>query len=256
LCLESIWHNTDHPNYEVVVVDNASTDGTPAYLRYLAERHANLRIVLNATNQGFARANNQGIAEATGTSLVLLNNDTVVPHGWLTRLVGHLRDSGIGMAGPVTNFVGNEAKIDAPYRTWGEMEEFAAERARRYEGQVADIYMLAMFCVAMRRETYERVGPLDEQFGVGMFEDDDYARRVIAAGLRVVCVADTFVHHVGQAAFKVLIERGEYDALFETNRRKYEVKWQRPWKKHEHRPLPFTATTYPAPGAEPAAEAT
>ena len=254
LCLESILQNTDHPNYEVIVVDNASTDGTPAYLRYLAGADAHVKIVLNPTNNGFARANNQGLALTDADDLVLLNNDTVVPHGWLTRLVGHLRDEGVGLVGPVTNFVGNEARIDAPYHTWGEMEEFAAERARRYEGQIADISMLAMFCVAMTRETFNTVGPLDEQFGVGMFEDDDYARRVEAAGLRIVCAADTFVHHVGQAAFKVLIERGEYDAIFEENRRRYEAKWGRAWKKHENKPLPFAATTYPPPAAEPVLE--
>jgi GT2 family glycosyltransferase/glycosyltransferase involved in cell wall biosynthesis len=242
LCLESIVRNTDHPNYEVIVVDNASVDGTPAYLRYAASQHPHVKVVLNAANEGFARANNQGLAEATGDDFVLLNNDTVVPHGWLTRLAGHLRDTGIGLVGPVTNFVGNEAKVEPAYRTWGEMEHFAAERARRYEGQLADISMLAMYCVAMRRETWERVGPLDEQFGIGMFEDDDYARRVLAEGLRVVCAADVFVHHVGQAAFKLLIERGEYDALFEGNRQRFEAKWQGTWQRHEQRALPFEPT--------------
>jgi GT2 family glycosyltransferase len=108
----------------------------------------------------------------------------------------------------------------------------------------------------MRRETWQRVGALDEQFGIGMFEDDDYARRVLAEGLRIVCAADVFVHHVGQAAFKVLIERGEYDALFEANRRRFEAKWQQPWQRHEHRPLPFEATrragALPAPHLEDA----
>jgi GT2 family glycosyltransferase/glycosyltransferase involved in cell wall biosynthesis len=249
LCLESIVRNTDHPNYEVVVVDNASVDGTPAYLRYVASQHPHITVILNSANEGFARANNIGLAAATGDDLVLLNNDTVVPHGWLSRLAGHLRDTGIGLVGPVTNFVGNEARVDPAYRTWGEMELFAAERARRYEGQVADISMLAMYCVAMRRDTWERVGPLDEQFGIGMFEDDDYARRVLAEGLRVACAADVFVHHVGQAAFKILIERGEYDALFERNKLRFETKWQQAWQRHEQRPLPFQGAR--RPGALP-----
>ena len=239
VCLESILRNTGHPNYEVIVVDNASTDGTQAYLRHMAARHPEVRVILNATNDGFARANNQGVAASRGRHLVLLNNDTVVPPGWLPRLVEHLRDPDIGLVGPVTNFVGNEAKVEVSYATCGDMERFAAERARRYEGQIADIHMLAMFCVAMRRETYDQVGPLDEQFGIGMFEDDDYAQRLRAHGYRVVCAADVFVHHVGQAAFKRLIERGEYDALFERNRRAYEEKWNVQWKRHEHGALTF-----------------
>lgn len=237
LCLESIIRNTEYPNYEVVVVDNKSTDGTPAYLRYMTAQYSNIQIILNGENSGFARATNQGIARSTGDYIVLLNNDTVVPPGWLTRLLRHLRDPAIGMVGPVTNFVGNEAKVEAPYRTWGEMETFAAERAWAHCGEVADISMLAMFCVAFRRDTYELVGPLDEQFGIGMFEDDDYAQRVREKGYRVICATDVFVHHFGQAAFKKLIERGQYDELFDKNRRLYEAKWNVKWIPHNNAPL-------------------
>src|SRR5262249_39927341 len=87
LCIESILRNTEYLNYEVVVVDNKSTDGTPAYLQELAALQQNLRLILNDQNHGFARANNQGIQSATGDYLVLLNNDTVVSPGWLSRLL-------------------------------------------------------------------------------------------------------------------------------------------------------------------------
>jgi GT2 family glycosyltransferase/glycosyltransferase involved in cell wall biosynthesis len=250
LCLESIIRNTDHPNYEVIVVDNASTDATPDCLRQVASRHPHVRIILNARNQGFSKANNQGLAQSTGMHLVLLNNDTVVPPGWLARLQRHLGDPEVGLVGPMTNFVGNEARAEVTYRTWREMEDFATECAGRHEGLVADIHMLAMFCVAMRRDSWERVGPLDERFGLGMFEDDDYAQRMRAAGYRVVCACDAFVHHVGQAAFKELIARGEYDALFASNRRAYEAKWHVAWKRHEHGPLDFQPAR--TSGTEPA----
>jgi GT2 family glycosyltransferase/glycosyltransferase involved in cell wall biosynthesis len=239
LCLESVLHNTDYPRWEIVVVDNASSDGTPAYLRYLASHYPDVHVTLNTTNLGFPSATNQGLAISRGEYLVLLNNDTIVPHGWLSRLVHHLHDPTIGLVGPVTNFVGNEARVDVPYTSWSQMELYAAERARRCAGQIADIHMLAMFCAAMRRDTYERVGSLDEGFGIGMFEDDDYAQRMRAAGYRVVCAADAFVHHVGQAAFKRLIERGEYDDLFEKNRKLYEKKWRVTWRRHQHAPLTF-----------------
>ena len=239
LCLASVLYNTEHLNYEVIVVDNNSSDGTPEYLRQLAAEHSHIRIILNPANHGFARANNQGIAVSTGEHFILLNNDTVVPPGWLSRLLKHLEDPRIGMVGPVTNFVGNEAKIEVTYETWAEMEKFAATWAGEHDGEVADIRMLAMFCVALRRETYELVGPLDEQFGMGMFEDDDYTERVKAAGLRVVCAADVFVHHFGQAAFKKLIERGEYAELFDENRRRFEAKWNTKWIPHKNGSLKF-----------------
>jgi GT2 family glycosyltransferase len=239
LCLESILRNTEHPNYEVIVVDNNSSDATPDYLRALEARHSHLRVILNADNYGFARATNQGVARSTGEDLVFLNNDTVVPSGWLSRLLKHLDDPQVGMVGPVTNFVGNEAKIAVDYQTWAEMESFAEGYVWAHDGQVADIGMLAMFCVALRRKTYAAIGPLDEQFGIGMFEDDDYTQRLKAAGLRVVCAADVFVHHFGQAAFRKLIERGEYEGLFNENQRRYEAKWNIKWIPHRHAQLTF-----------------
>jgi GT2 family glycosyltransferase len=245
LCLESIFRNTDYPNYEIIIVDNNSADGTPQFLQELNEKHDNLAIILNSVNNGFAKANNQGIELSQGEYLVLLNNDTVVPQGWLSRLLKHLSDPEVGLAGPVTNFVGNEAKIDVSYRTWAEMEVFAQDFTWRHQQQVAEIHMLAMFCIAMRREVYEKVGPLDEQFGIGMFEDDDYSMRMKQLGYRLICVADAFVHHFGQAAFGKLIRSGSYDQLFDENRQKYEKKWGVEWQPHQHSPLDFEAHPIP-----------
>ena len=87
-------------------MDNASSDGTIPFLRTLAHQHAHVRVLFNAANRGFAAANNQAMATATGDVFVLLNNDTMVPPGWLTRLVQYLKDPAIGAIGPVSyNFV-------------------------------------------------------------------------------------------------------------------------------------------------------
>jgi GT2 family glycosyltransferase len=251
LCLESVIRNTAYPNFEMIVVDNHSSDGTPAYLRYLTSRYSHVRIALNSTNRGFAGANNQGIALSTGEHLVLLNNDTIVPPGWLSRLLRHLRAPSVGMVGPVTNTIGNEAQIDVPYETWSEMEAFAGAHTWAHDGRVADIPVLAMFCAALRRETYDKIGPLDERFGIGMFEDDDYALRLRQRGYRVLCAADVFVHHFGKVTFKDLMERGDYAALFEANRRGYEAKWNTRWTPHRHAPLRFEPLTVPVTDAEP-----
>jgi len=101
--------------------------------------------------------------------------------------------------------------------------------------------MLAMFCVAMRRGVFEEVGELDEQFGVGMFEDDDYSIRVKQKGYRVICAADVFVHHFGQAAFGKLIRTGQYDRIFDENREKFERKWNIKWAPHKNAELEFNA---------------
>jgi GT2 family glycosyltransferase len=231
LCLDAVFRTTLHPNFEVIVVDNASTDGTPEMLEEYARTHDNVRVILNHANLGFAAANNQGIRAATGDVLVLLNNDTVPARGWLPRMLRHLEDPKIGIVVAVTNFSGNESRIAVPYRTLDEMPEFAEEYARANEGKVFDIHVAAMYCAGLRRDTYDEIGPLDEEFTVGMFEDDDYSHRARLAGLRVVCAEDVFVHHFGQASFGKLPKK-EYDAIWRRNQAHYQQKWGITWRPH------------------------
>jgi GT2 family glycosyltransferase len=231
LCLESVLRNTHAPRFEVIVVDNASSDSTREYLVSLGPV---VRVLLNERNEGFARANNQGIAASSGDFLILLNNDTVVPPGWSCRLVRHLGAPAAGLVVSVTNFSGNESRIEVTYRDLEEMETFASRRAVERDGERFDLPVAAMYCVGMRRDVFERVGPLDERFTIGMFEDDDYSQRVRDAGLRVLCAEDAFVHHFGQASFKKL-GQSEYFDLFERNRKLFEEKWGRPWLPHKER---------------------
>jgi GT2 family glycosyltransferase len=235
MCLTSLLCNGWHQGDELIVVDNASPDGTPDYLRQLSAANPFIRVLFNQINRGFAAANNQGLAQATGEILILLNNDTLVPRGWREGLVGWLEDETIGIVGPVTNRAPNEAQIDAPYRTLGEMEEFAQSYCAEHRNQAGDIRMLALFCAAIRREVFEKVGPLDERFEVGMFEDDDYAMRVRQAGYRVVCTEDVFVHHFGQGTFGELCVTGDYNRVLEWNRARFEAKWQMAWQPHGRR---------------------
>jgi GT2 family glycosyltransferase len=236
LCLESILANTDYSDYEIVIVDNASTDGTPDYLRELAASYPHVRVSFNDSNRGFAAANNQGLAMAKGDVLVLLNNDTIVAPGWLTSLVRHLADPSVGAVGPVTNCIGNEAQVVSSYRTYGEFLKFAAEHVASHRGECFEIRMLVMFCLAMRRDVFERVGDLDERFVGAMFEDDDYAMRLRAGGFRLLCAEDAFVHHFGQASIGKWAMTAEYGERFHANRDLWEDKWQRKWLPHQHRP--------------------
>ena len=149
MCIESIYGRTEWPNFEVLVVDNASSDGTLDYLREAEWRHPNLRVLRNEENRGFAAANNQGLKEATGRYLILLNNDTVVSRGWATNLIRHLHaDPRLGLVGPVTNEIGNEAKIEVGYRDLAGMPDWAAKHVREHDGETFSLPMLAMFCVA------------------------------------------------------------------------------------------------------------
>lgn len=227
LCLDAL-SRTVPAGVEIIIVDNASTDGT----RELLAQHPN--VLLNDDNKGFAAANNQGLRIATGDVLVLLNNDTIPTRGWLHRMVRQLDDPQVGIVVAVTNFSGNESRIAVPYKSLSDMPAFAEKYVRAHAGERFDIRVAAMYCVGMRRDAYQRIGPLDEDFTVGMFEDDDYSHRARLAGFRVVCAEDVFVHHFGQASFGKL-PPAEYDAIFERNRAHYEQKWGMAWTPHTGR---------------------
>lgn len=238
LCLESVLANTEAGSYELRVVDNGSQDGTAGYLSELARRHPQVQVHLNDRNAGFAVAANQGLKAARGRFLVLLNNDTMVPPGWLELLLRGLGKPGVGMVGPVTNRCGNEAQIDTAYSTWGGFLRAARERARLHAGETLDIRMLTMFCVALRREVFEQTGLLDESYAIGLFEDEDYSLRLKKAGYSLYCLEDTLVHHFGQASIGKLAEAGDYGDLFRKNRRVFEKKWGLAWKPHGRRENP------------------
>jgi GT2 family glycosyltransferase/glycosyltransferase involved in cell wall biosynthesis len=237
-CLDSIEHYSDYPNLEVLVVDNASSDGSRDYLARWAAQASPAghlrRLVLNEDNLGFAAGNNVGLRAATGEILVMLNNDTYVTPGWVRTLGNHLRrDRRLGLVGPVTNNIGNEARIEIGYSDMSGMIREAGLYTRRHPGKVHPLHTAAFFCVALRREVYEALGGLDEAFGRGFFEDDDYCRRVQQAGWKVACAEDVFVHHHLSASFNEVAPAGRAE-LFERNKAIYERKWG-PWRPHAYR---------------------
>jgi GT2 family glycosyltransferase len=228
-CLAALSRNTGWPELELIAVDNGTRDGTRSFLEAEARQNPRLTLIRNETNLGFARAANQGIRRATGEYVVLLNDDTVVAPGWLSRLIAALeREPALGLVCATTNHIGNAAQVPAEYATLDEMEQLARSRAFSHAGQLLGLTTVALFCAAMRRRLLEAIGLLDQRFEIGMFEDDDLSRTLRERGLLLGVALDAFVHHVGQASFERLSAR-EYLAIWEANRRRFETKWGERW---------------------------
>lgn len=229
-CVDSILENTPPDDYELILVDNASADGTPDFLRDMANRYSHIKLCLNDENKGYAAGNNDGIHLATGRSIILLNNDTLVPKGWLDSLLRLLEeDNDVGLAGPVTNSAGNEQRLVIPGLEESNFQAIAAPYLERQRGLWFKTEKLGFYCVAIRRAAYEAIGDLDDGFGLGMFEDDDYCLRARNAGFTCAVVEDCFVYHKGSVSFGKLASE-TYVKLFAKNRKyffeKHGVAWR------------------------------
>ncbi len=234
MCINSILQKTAYPNYEIIIVDNNSSDNTKEYLTEIEGKYSNIKVILSDVNTGFAKGNNIGISNSDGEYVILLNNDTIVTRGWITGLIKHLSDE-IGMIGPVTNSIGNEAMINVDYTNVADMDLFAFKYTSENFGRLYNsIPVLAMFCIALKREILNEVGLLDESYGIGMFEDDDYSYGIRSKGYRVACAEDVFIHHFGRASFKKLDDT-VYRDIFETNKKLFETKWNVMWVPHKYR---------------------
>ena len=127
ICIRSIREHTEAQTYEIIVVDNASKDGSVVWLK----EQEDLRCIYNEENQGFPKGCNQGLSIAEGTELLLLNSDVIVTKNWLENLRRALCSSPrVGAVSCVTNYCSNNQQIEVTYKSIEEMQAFAADYNR------------------------------------------------------------------------------------------------------------------------------
>ncbi len=224
-CVAALYCQTA-PAWELIVVDNGSTDGTAEYLRGVRDASAHrVEVVTNPENRGFPAACNQGLTAAKGDYLVLLNNDAVVTDAWLEMLIA-LADSdpSIGMVGPMSNYATPPQLVESvPYHDLEAMHRFASQWRSGNRGKWQMVPKLSGFCVLIKRAAFAAVGGLDERFGLGFFDDDDLALRMRQAGYQLAIARDLFIHHYGSRTFAGAgIDAG---ALLAENQQRFSAKW-------------------------------
>jgi len=221
-CIASLQRNTARP-YRLILVDNGSTDGVSTFFDSIPKAE----VIHAAGNRGFAGGVNLGLARAEG-HVVLLNSDTLLSPEWLERLErALLSGEDIGMAGPMSNCAAGAQQIDGlTLRTEEQIDAFARELAVRKDGTVRSVTRLVGFCLMIREAVWREIGPFDERFGIGNYEDDDYCTRVRRAGYRLMVAEDAFVFHHGGRTFAGMgLEGAAFNQLLDENRRRYVQKW-------------------------------
>ncbi len=200
--LQALYAHTPH-DFEVILVDNGSGPEVAEVANTFARQHGNLSCVRNERNEGFAYACNQGLDRCQGAYAVVINNDVLVPAGWLQRLLSVFEsDSSIGVVGPMTNrCVGIQQVQPAPYADAKQFAIAAAARALTHRGGVLNVGRLVGLCLLIKTEVIKRIGGFDPIFGYGNFEDDDFCLRARRAGFRLAVAEDVLLHHEGSSTF-------------------------------------------------------
>jgi GT2 family glycosyltransferase len=217
--LKALVANTE-PRYELIIVENGSTDGTPALLGHVE----NARVVINERNTGFGAASNQGAAEAQATTILFLNQDAFVEHSWLPPLLERLQSNArIGAVGPML------LNPDGSLQCAGPMVFRSGETASYGEGDSPQrvayrfarvVDYLPGACVLVRRRAFEEAGGFDSRYGHAYFEDADLGLALADRGYRSMYEPRSRVTHVGGSPGEPLL------ALARANRAIFERRWR------------------------------
>ncbi|MBU0665070.1 MAG: glycosyltransferase family 2 protein [Proteobacteria bacterium] len=199
-CLQSLAR--EKSALEIIVIDNHSDQGTQDALRAAAGQDSRIKLILQETNGGYSKGNNTGAREASSDLLILLNSDTEVPPGAIPRLVELMTEHpDWSMLGPVSNQTGNDQQIHTKGTTVQEiLDEGAVWCAHSHDCHYpTDI--LSFFCVVIRRDVYNQLNGLDEEFGLGYYEDTDFNYRAVKTRMKLMITEDVFVYHRGSGSF-------------------------------------------------------
>lgn len=200
-------------NFELVIVDNGSTDGTVEFLKYFEKCHDNVRVIYNSENLGYSKGCNQGIRVAQGDIIGLLNNDILFSSDWMKQIVDFLeKEPNVGFVSPTS--------IEA----YACSEWWFNRRRKRRAKKVPYVKSIkcSFSCVFAKRRLFDEIGLFDENFTPAYFEDDDICWRAMFAGYVNYNLNDVYFYHKGSLTGKSLTS---YNQIFEKNKKYFFEKY-------------------------------
>lgn len=230
-CLNSLSRERTNLKIETIVVDNASTDGSP---QAVSEFFPEVKLVLSNTNQGFARANNMGIRLSTGKYVCLINSDVLVLEGCLPRMFNYMESHPLaGVLGPMA--LNPDMTLQRTCRKFPSLAGsfFSALGLSEFtylpHDGVRDVEVLSGFFMMVRRDALNQIGLLDGRFFF-YAEDKDWCKRFRDAGWKIVYYPDSKAIHYGgsssaAAPVKYYIEMHRANLQYWEKHRGIPAKW-------------------------------
>ena len=202
-CIDSVFSNTSGLDFEVIVVDNGSTDGSHEVFR----NDGRITYICNDENLGFGRANNNGLQAASGRNVIFLNSDTLL-RGNALRTLGNFLDSTPEAGACGANLFTREG---APNQSYSLLRPgIRAELARFFEirgetfnagGRPKRVGFISGADLMVKRSVLDEVGPFDPRFFL-YFEETELCARIEAAGYGIISVPDAEITHFGGATIR------------------------------------------------------
>ncbi len=221
-CIENLALNTAYKPYEVIIIDNSSSDGTGEFLESL---EGDVKIITNDTNFGFARSNNQGAKVAKGKYLMFLNNDTIPQPGWLDNMVKIMKerpdvavvgskliypDNTIQHAGVAFDVTDSSVRLSHIYKGF--------DKEHKAVNYIREMNAVTAACMLVRKNLFLNIGMFDEGFLNG-YEDVDFCLRVREMGNKIIYNSESELYHYEETT------EGRF-LYGERNDRHFLSKWQ------------------------------
>lgn len=219
-CIMSIKKHNPKSAYEIVVVDNASTDGIREWLCEQEE----IVLICNEENVGFPAGCNQGIeVSQPENDILLLNNDTIMfPNSLFWLRMGLYEEEKVGAVGSVCNYAGNNQIVEQRFTSMEEVIEYAITHNIPDKRALEKKIWLVGFALMLNRKALEEVGLLDTLYSPGSYEDNDIGVRLRYAGWKVYLCHNSFIYHYGSGAGQ---NREMWDEKESVNAVKFMEKW-------------------------------
>lgn len=195
-----------YPNYEILVVNNGSTDDSREFLK---KNYPEVNVVEIKKNKGYAGANNFGVKKARGKYVLFLNNDTTVISNFLEPLVEKIEsDKTIGAVQPQIRHMVKREVIDSIgsfFTFTGFLYHygyFQSYQQKKYQKELS-VYSVKGACFLMRKKDYIDLGGIDESF-VTYIEESDLCHRILLSGKRIIYVPQSVVYHFGGGDMNIM----------------------------------------------------